>query len=132
MGDALRDRVRNRAGGKCEYCHLPDWATPEDPFHCDHIRPRQHGGPDVEDNRAWCCSRCNLHKGTNLSGIDPDGAGVVALFDPRTQKWGEHFAAEDDRVLGVTPTGRATVWLFQMNAERRVELRRQVRLSESP
>lgn len=132
MAETPRDQVRMRAGGVCEYCRLPDWATPEDPFHCDHVRPRQHGGPDDEQNRAWCCSRCNLHKGTNLSGVDPDGTGIVNLFSPRSQRWSEHFALREDRILGLTPVGRATVWLFQMNAERRVELRRQIRLSETP
>ena len=27
--------------------------------------------------------RCNLHKGPNLSGVDPDTGQVVRLFDPR-------------------------------------------------
>ena len=35
----------------------------------------------------------------------------MRLFDPRRQRWSEHFAWSDDgtRVIGRTPCGRATV-----------------------
>ena len=35
---------------------------------------------------------------------------------------------EDDRIVGSSPPGRATVWLFQMNASERTELRTELRL----
>ena len=34
-----------------------------------------------------------------------------------------HFALQSNRVTGLTPTGRATVWLLQMNCEQRLDLR---------
>jgi len=37
---------------------------------------------------ALACHRCNLHKGTNLSSIDPDSGDVVSLFRPRDEVWG--------------------------------------------
>ncbi len=77
----------------------------------------------VTDNLAWACHRCNFYKGPNLSAVDPDSGEVVLLFHPRRQMWLEHFALEGARLRGVSAVGRATVWLLQMNAARRVERR---------
>ncbi len=122
---ALRRQVRDRARARCEYCrfredHLPLWA-----FHLEHIVAEQHGGGDEPENLAWSCQRCNLHKGTNLSGIDPDYGLVVRLFHPRRDDWAEHFAVDaDGRIRGMTPTGRASAWLLRVNAPERMEIRR--------
>ena len=75
------------------------------------------------ENLAWSCHRCNRHKGTNLTGVDPDTHSVVFLFHPRRDVWEEHFALDGVSLRGLTPTGRTTVWLLQMNAERRLERR---------
>ncbi len=123
MNQALRQVVRERADGRCEYCRLPDARPPAEPFHLEHIVARQHGGLTILENLAWACHRCNRHKGTNLSGVDPDTGAVVPLFHPRRDVWKEHFAVEGYRLRGLTPTGRATVWLLQMNAERRLDRR---------
>lgn len=123
MIDDLRRLVRERAGGRCEYCRLPDWLPPVEPFHLEHIIARQHGGLTVADNLAWACHRCNRHKGTNLTGVDPDTTAIVRLFHPRNDRWEDHFAADGIRLRGLTPCGRATVWLLRMNAERRLERR---------
>jgi hypothetical protein len=77
-------------------------------------------------NLAWACSRCNSHKGTNLTAIDPDGTGIVPLFNPRKDSWQEHFKLDGAHIRGLTAPGRATAWLLQMNAERRLELRFQL------
>jgi hypothetical protein len=58
-----------------------------------------------------------------LSGVDPDTDAVVALFHPRTQRWDDHFAIVDYRVIGRTATGRATVRVLAMNDPDRVQLR---------
>ncbi len=123
MSEALRESVRARAAGRCEYCRLPDSRPPLEGFHLEHIVARQHGGGTTSDNLAWACHRCNRHKGTNLSGIDPDTREVVMLFHPRRDRWSEHFTLVGVRLRGHTATGRATVWLLQMNAERRLERR---------
>jgi hypothetical protein len=123
MPPQLRQQVRERAGGRCEYCRLPDWMELAGPFHVEHVVARQHRGTDDPANLAWACSRCNRHKGTNLSGVDPDSNEVVSLFNPRRERWGEHFEIVGAKIQGRSPAGRATAWLLQMNAERRVELR---------
>jgi len=123
MSPQTRQQVRQRAGARCEYCRLPDWIEWCGPFHIEHVVARQHGGGDDFANLAWACSRGNRQKGPNLTAVDPDSAEVVPLFNPRRDGWSDHFTVEGARVLGLTPAGRATVWLLQMNSDRRLELR---------
>lgn len=121
--DKLRRLVRERAAKRCEYCHLPDAIPVGEPFHMEHIRARQHGGETVPENLAWACHRCNFQKGPNLVAVDSKSNKIAALFHPRTDKWEKHFCLKGSELRGLTPTGRATVALLQMNAERRVERR---------
>ncbi len=92
-------------------------------YHVEHIIAKQHGGPDDTHNLALSCQHCNLLKGPNLTSIDPDTHEVVTLFHPRFQNWVEHFQLKDGRLLGLTACGRTTVFLLQMNAPHRIELR---------
>lgn len=126
---ALRDAVRARAGGRCEYCGLLQRELPLVTFHVEHVIPKQHGGGDEPENLALACHHCNLHKGPNLTGIDPGTGEIVALFHPRKQQWVEHFSLEEITVIGLTPAGRTTVRVLQMNAPARLELRRELRAS---
>lgn len=123
MEFGLKELVRRRAGNACEYCRIPQDATPLISFHIEHIVSRQHGGSDEPDALALACDRCNAYKGPNMTSIDPDTTAVVPLFNPRQDAWGDHFAARGGRITGLTPKGRATVRLLNMNAPRRVELR---------
>ncbi|HET6880252.1 MAG TPA: hypothetical protein VFI31_08860 [Pirellulales bacterium] len=61
--------------------------------------------------------------GTNLSSIDPASGLVVPLYHPRQDDWQHHFVLKGASIVGLTPTGRATVQLLQFNAPRRLELR---------
>jgi 5-methylcytosine-specific restriction endonuclease McrA len=74
--------VRRRAGGFCEYCRSPE-SLSHLPFTLDHIVARQHGGQSTQDNLALACPECNLHKGPNITGIDPKTKALTRLFDPR-------------------------------------------------
>jgi hypothetical protein len=123
MSPALRQLVRDRAGNRCEYCRIRQVADPLFAFHVEHIIARQHGGPTVESNLALSCHHCNLHKGPNLTAIDPDTRAVVSLFHPRQQTWEQHFVLQGPLVVGLTATGRATVRLMSMNDLQRVRLR---------
>jgi hypothetical protein len=51
---------------------------------------------------------------------------IVPLFHPRRDRWGDHFAwnADFTRIVGLTPTGRATVEKLQLNRVGVVNLRR--------
>ncbi len=127
MPSPLRQLVCDRAGGRCEYCHLPEFAAPVSNFHIEHIIAKQHGGSDEPENLAWSCHRCNLHKGPNLSGIDPFAERVVRLFDPRRQSWKRHFEWLGAALIGRTQTGRATIAVLDINDSQRVDLRQIIR-----
>jgi hypothetical protein len=94
--------------------------------HIEHIVAKQHGGSDHPDNLALACHRCNLHKGPNLTGIDPQSGQVVTLFHPRRELWSDHFDFDGEWVLGLTATGRATVQVLAINDPRRRQLRREI------
>ena len=51
MDAATRNFVRRRAGGRCEYCLLPQESF-EAAHHIEHIVARQHGGGDETSNLA--------------------------------------------------------------------------------
>jgi hypothetical protein len=123
MADATREFVRRRASDRCEYCLVLQAAIPHSTFHIEHVRARQHSGADDPSNLALACERCNAYKGTNLSAVDPETGAVALLFHPRADGWDEHFEIVNFRIVGRTPTGRATVRLLQFNQRRRIELR---------
>lgn len=123
MSASKRLMVQKRACFRCEYCRLPDLLPGLMRFHLEHIRARQHGGPDVPSNLAWACARCNEKKGPNLSGVDPDTDRITRLFNPRRDNWSRHFSLDDLRIRGITATGRATAWLLEFNSDERLKLR---------
>lgn len=127
MNQALRATVRTRSGGRCEYCLLPETALGPGDFHAEHVIARCHGGGDGPENLAWACAYCNVFKGPNLSGRDPDSGELVRLFNPRDDLWADHFLLQDDRIAGRTAIGRTTVWVLRMNQELMLRLRASLR-----
>jgi hypothetical protein len=122
MDDSLRGRVWERANGICEYCRLPSDCHPV-PFQIDHIIAEKHHGVTESPNLALSCFWCNVHKGPNIAGIDPESRQIVPLFHPRRQPWSEHFRWDGPLLFGSTPTGRATIDVLDMNHPVRVALR---------
>lgn len=123
MTEAIREMVRQRAGHRCEYCRLHQDHSPLAALHIEHIRPRKHGGADDPANLCLACIDCNLRKGTNLTGIDPESGAVTLLFHPRTQRWEEHFELLGIHVMGKTATGRATIETLALNSEDHLDVR---------
>ncbi len=113
---ALRERVAAQARHRCGYC-LTSEAVVGTPMEIDHIIPQSLGGLTEEDNLWLACSLCNDHKGDRIAALDPLSGQIVRLFDPRRQVWPEHFAwaPEGDRIVGLPPTGRATVVALDLN-----------------
>ena len=128
MDARIRELVRQTAGQRCEYCHFPERAVPYLVFHVDHIIAKQHldEASDDPQSLAWACSECNYHKGPNLVSIDPQTKKQAELFDPRRDDWNEHFTIDRGMIVGLTPMGRATARLLNMNAPRLVRLRREL------
>src|ERR1044072_6830831 len=119
----VRTYVRERAHNLCEYCHLHQDDSPWAALHVEHIVPKVHGGTDEFDNLALACIDCNLHKGTNLTGIDPQTSQITELFHPRWQSWGDHFELQGVHVVGKTAIGRTTIRVLNMNSDDQIALR---------
>ena len=118
----LRRAVWERAGGFCEYCRDQERFSPVR-FHCEHIIAVQHDGPTTGENLALACPACNFRKGPNLTAIDPASGAVVALFQPRLDRWSEHFEFQGGRIFTKTPAARATARLLEFNSPERIAAR---------
>jgi 5-methylcytosine-specific restriction endonuclease McrA len=103
----LRQQVRRRAKGRCEYCLLAD----QDSFFAhepDHIIAEKHGGATSAKNLAFSCFDCNRFKGSDIASLDPVTRKLVPLFNPRTDVWKDHFQIVGGTIRGLTAVGRAT------------------------
>jgi 5-methylcytosine-specific restriction endonuclease McrA len=122
MERALQELVWQRAGSRCEYCQLSQ-EQDELTFEIDHIIAKKHRGQDRASNLCLACFACNNHKGTNISGIDSRTNKIVPLFNPRRHKWARHFRWAGPVLVGLTPIGRATVTVLEINLDYRIDLR---------
>jgi hypothetical protein len=97
-----------------------------DPFSAEHIIPQSLGGETDLENLALSCQGCNNHKYNKTTGRDPATEESVPFYNPWQQIWKDHFVWNQDftLVMGLTPTGRATVEGLQLNRQGIVNLRR--------
>lgn len=77
-------------------------------------------GSDDLNNLALACRRCNERRYNFIAGVDPETQEIVPIFNPRQQKWKEHFVWLDQGTIiqGTTPTGRATCIRLDLNDTR--------------
>lgn len=122
MTEDLARRVRRRARYRCEYCQLPQAAVPIR-HQVDHIVAEQHEGGDEPSNLALACAHCNRHKGPNLSGLAPVTRELTRLYNPRQDRWREHFAWQGAVLIGLTAVGRTTIQVLAINDREMVEAR---------
>lgn len=68
-------------------------------------------------NLWLACRLCNVYKSNQLEAIDPLTNELVPLFNPRQQRWRDHFRWNDDglQISGLTACGRATVAALNLN-----------------
>ncbi len=113
---AIRRQVIERARGFCEYCRT-DSDFSDSPFDVEHIIPISQKGVTELDNLALACHGCNLNKSDKTEGFDTVSGKISRLFNPRTDNWNEHFGWTQDYliVVGLTPVGRVTVEIMQLN-----------------
>lgn len=123
--ETQRERLRVQTHNRCGYClahqdYVP-WV-----LEIDHIVPKAKGGSDDEENLWLACHTCNLYKSSQTHGRDPMTGRRVKLFNPRQQKWQQHFAWSEDgtHVVGRTVCGRATVIALNLNNLISVTVRR--------
>jgi hypothetical protein len=119
---SLYETVRQRAQFRCEYCHYPELLSSA-PLSIDHIQPQSLGGSNELNNLALACRRCNERRYNFTTGVDPETGVEVPLFNPRQQVWSDHFlwSADALKIIGITPSARATCNRLDLNDERREE-----------
>lgn len=119
-----RYRIANAARNRCGYCLLQEVVSGI-PLTIEHLQPKAHGGGDEDDNLWLSCRLCNERKGTLVQVVDPDTAELVPIFNPRSQRWDDHFAWSTDGtvILAKTVNGRATIAALALNDELRLRAR---------
>ena len=129
---ALRQLVKERAGGRCEYCLYPQDASFL-AFEVEHMVAEKHGGATTEDNLALACPYCNRYKGSDLGSLDPETGQLTPFFNPRAQQWDDHFRLDGARIVPLTPEGRVTVAILRLNhPDRILERQRLIRAGKYP
>lgn len=117
----LRRLVAARAELLCEYCLLHEGDMF---FRCevDHIVSERHGGSTREDNLAYACFFCNRNKGSDIASLIPGTRDLVRLFNPRLDRWAEHFELAEGGVLIIPRSGigEATARLLGFNQRDRL------------
>jgi len=125
ISEELRALIVERARDRCEYCLSPaSYATQR--LSVEHVLPRAKGGQNAVENLALACQGCNNHKYNHTEAADPVSGLTVPLYNPRRDRWTDHFAWGADLliIIGLTPTGRATVDTLWLNRAGVVNLRR--------
>lgn len=115
----MRRLVVTRARGRCEYCLIHEADTF---LGCviDHVISEKHGGDTQSENLALACVFCNRYKGTDVGSISRRTGQLVSFFNPRSDRWDEHFRIDDLRIVGLTDIGEATARLFRFNDPERL------------
>src|ERR1022692_3663204 len=86
----LREAVVERAGNRCEYCHLSQDSQVVT-FPVDHVTPVFLTGLTELANLALACPRCNARKWKHVKAPDADTGQMVVLYNPRGDRWSDHF-----------------------------------------
>jgi hypothetical protein len=115
----LRRLVESRSEGLCEYCLIAE----EDTFYgcqVDHIIGEKHGGPTSGDNLCCACVYCNQAKGSDIGSIHWESGAFVRFFNPRTDRWSDHFVLMGSQIEGLTPIGAVTARILDFNTGERL------------
>lgn len=123
IAPAMRERVRQRAHGQCEYCLLHE-RDGVHAFHVEHVISEKHHGRTEDHSLAFSCPFCNRAKGSDIAGL-ADGT-LVRLFNPRIDAWAEHFKFEAERIGTKSNIGAVTAKLLDFNSAHRLALRREL------
>lgn len=112
----IRQIIASRANHVCEYCLMAE----EDAyfrFQVEHIISRKHGGSSELENLALACVFCNRYKGSDIASLIPETNELVRLYNPRTDRWSEHFRIAGVVIEPLTKIGEVTVRILQMNSD---------------
>jgi HNH endonuclease len=120
----IRQQVIGNAQYRCEYCKTSSQLTGM-PLTMEHIQPQSLGGSDQLSNLAAACYRCNEFKGAKTAAIDPLTNESVRFFNPRLDRWSEHFVWGNGgtHIVGISPIGSTTVMALRLNNDEIVAAR---------
>ncbi len=112
--DDLRRRVAARAENLCEYCLLHE---ADSYYGCqvDHIISVKHGGLTTDENLAYACAFCNRQKGSDIGSILWETNEFVRFFNPRTDRWADHFELDGVEITPLTGIGAVTARILRFN-----------------
>ncbi len=123
ISEKLRQKVAERALFRCEYCLVPE-AFLATIFHIEHIRSIKHGGNSSLDNLAFACPHCNQNKGSDIATYLSDKSDqLVRFYNPRKDKWPEHFTNNNGEILSKSTIGEATIRILDINQVERLIFR---------
>lgn len=120
----LRHAIAERANLLCEYCLVAE----ADTFYgceIDHIISLKHGGSSEADNLAYSCALCNRSKGSDIGSISTTGE-FTRFFNPRTDRWKEHFLLEQAVIRALTTVGEVTAHILEFNNSARIHEREEM------
>ena len=123
IAESVRQMVAQRANYCCEYCHIHQHEVFY-PFHIDHIISLKHGGVTESNNLVYSCFPCNLNKGSDVGTFLLPQQVFIRLFNPRSDRWEEHFGIDSGRMYDKISIGQATIKLLKMNEIERIIERR--------
>jgi hypothetical protein len=83
----------------------------------DHVVPLAQSGSNDLENLALACFHCNRRKTNRLTAMVPQTSQEVPLYNPRGDRWQDHFiwSVDGRLVVGLTPVGLATIEALAMN-----------------
>lgn len=114
ISDSLRLLVAKRANYQCEYCLIAQ-ADTFHTCHIDHIISIKHGGEAEDQNLAFACQFCNRNKGSDVGSYLFNSNKFVRFYDPRKDKWLDHFYIENGLILPKTEIAKATIKILNFN-----------------
>ncbi len=124
ISDELRRKIAKAAKYRCGYCLMPQAIIPM-PLEIEHILAQSASGTDDENNLWLACRACNSYKHAKTHGFDQITNQEIALFNPRTQNWEDHFEFDSTtgEIVCKTACGRATSVALRMNEEQSISAR---------
>jgi hypothetical protein len=128
INDKLRFFVGKRANLTCEYCkvHQNDLIFG---CHIDHIIRIKHGGKTIVNNLAFSCFNCNSNKGSDIGSILQNSTRFIRFFNPRKDKWIQHFKYENGVIVPLTNIAEVTSNILQFNTADRIFQRQLLEIS---
>jgi len=93
----------------------------------DHVIAEKHGGPTTSENLGYACAFCNRSKGTDIGSIASSTGEFVRFYNPRKDRWLDHFTLNGVVIEPRTPIGETTARILGLNESERLLEREAIR-----